>query len=86
MREAPGVAERIDDLGIARAPERVPWRHGDFRAGVFRALDRLVAILDFEMHGHRGAAEQIGRADMALALMLGAIFGKVVHDENPSRR
>src|SRR6202022_2169050 len=46
--KAPGMAERINDAGIARAPERIPRRHRHGGAGIRRALDRRVAILDLQ--------------------------------------
>ncbi len=38
MREAPGMAERIDHLAMAVRPERIPGRHQDLGAGVRGAL------------------------------------------------
>src|ERR1700687_4038891 len=60
MREAPGMAERVNDPAVTHAPERVPWRHRYGGAGVRRALHGGVAILDFEMHRDRGSLDHAG--------------------------
>src|SRR5216683_3157534 len=61
VRKAPGMAERVHDAGIARAPECIPRRHRDGRAGIGCALDRRVAVLDLEMHGDRCPLDLVGR-------------------------
>src|SRR5271156_3549391 len=53
--ERPLMAERIDDDAVPVAPEHVPGRHEDGRAGVLGSLDRGVAVLDIVMQRHRRA-------------------------------
>src|SRR5882672_2987921 len=81
--KAPGMAIRVDDAGIARAPERIPWRHRDGRAGFRRALHRRVAVLDFEMHRDRGSLDLVGRKYRVHHAMRAAMLGKIIHHENP---
>ncbi len=82
VREAPGVAERIDHLAIAGTPERVPRLLQDLGARVHGARDGCVAVLDLEMQHHRGALQFLRGHDLVAA---GAVrqVGEIIDQENP---
>src|SRR3979411_2128723 len=82
-RKTPGVAERIDDAAIARAPERIPRRHRDGGAGFRCALPRRRAGLDLEMHRHRCALDLLWWKHRVHHPLWTAVLGKVIHHENP---
>jgi hypothetical protein len=46
-------------------------------------FNRRVAVLDFEMHGDRGSLDLVGRVDRVHHAVPAAVFGKIIHHENP---
>src|ERR1035441_8977540 len=59
--DPPLVAERIDDLAVASAPEHVLHRHADARAGSHRAGDGPFRIVNQEGDAHARSPKRLRR-------------------------
>src|SRR5215208_5312874 len=57
LRESPAMTERVGDLAVPLAPERVAQRLPHHRAGFDRALPQTVHVRGHEMEHRRGAAD-----------------------------
>src|SRR3954468_20323937 len=71
------MAERVLELAVAIAPELVGNRHGDLRAGLDRARDETVDVVDVQVNGDRRALERLRPERAPLWHLIGQHYGRV---------
>src|SRR3954447_19915710 len=81
LRQAPAVAEGVDDLAVALAPEYVLEWGVNIGAGVERALPERVDVFGREVQSDRCAADRRWGEDAHLGELVGEHDGRVAEGE-----